>query len=412
MSGQERIPPSVTRAVERIAGRLAHHLHGGTAAAVSVEDDAAEVQKTVEDCSVSMVVGNPDLDPPALRARLADLQMKPEVLGCTRTEEPNVPLAVLRGRTPPALGPAPRTFRVVAVIMAYNEADFIGAVVSHLVKHGVEVYLIDNWSTDGTEEVVRQAAVRGLAGVERFPASGPSPTFDLGDLLRRVEALALELGADWVVSNDADEVRLPPWRGVTLRDALWHAHELGFSAVNYTTLNFALTEGAATGPLDPDVGFRYFDPHRAVELGQLNTWRQTNAMKVDLASTGRHSVAFPGRVVFPYNFLLKHYPIRSLEQGTRKVNQDRIPRFRTDERLLNWHNHYRRVGGPSELLADPGRLDEYTDDFDSEFLLERLTGVGFDVPPKVENAKLRLARYLRRAGLLDTARRLKWRLAP
>jgi len=33
---------------------------------------------------------------------------------------------------------------------AYNEADIISPVIGHLVENGVEVYLLDHGSTDGT----------------------------------------------------------------------------------------------------------------------------------------------------------------------------------------------------------------------------------------------------------------------
>ena len=39
-------------------------------------------------------------------------------------------------------------FRIVAIISAFNEGDIISQVIRHLVENGVNVYLIDNRSTD------------------------------------------------------------------------------------------------------------------------------------------------------------------------------------------------------------------------------------------------------------------------
>jgi hypothetical protein len=49
--------------------------------------------------------------------------------------------------------------------------------------------------------------------------------------------------------------------------------------------------------------------------------------------------------------------------------------------------------------------------FDEEFVLERLTGVGWEPEPGHASARLRMARVLRRLGLLDKALSLRWQLS-
>ena len=41
-------------------------------------------------------------------------------------------------------------FSVVAIVAAYNEADIIGHVVGALIDQGVNVYFLDDGSTDDT----------------------------------------------------------------------------------------------------------------------------------------------------------------------------------------------------------------------------------------------------------------------
>ena len=67
---------------------------------------------------------------------------------------------------------------------------------------------------------------------------------------------------------------------------------------------------------------------------------------------GGHDARFPGRRVFPYKFLLLHYPARSQEQGERKVFRDRQGCRNAEERLA------------------PGG------EFDRRYLVERLSGIG------------------------------------
>jgi hypothetical protein len=371
--------------------------------------DPDAVRQGVEGAPASLLVGAPAASPGDLVAALSGLALSPEFVGSTPDEDgARCPIAVLRGSAPPVVPPAPASFRAVAVIVAYNEADVIGATIDHLVQEGLEIYLVDNWSTDDTLDIARHAAGSRLVADERFPASGPTGMFDLSEHLARVESIAADFATDWVVLNDADEFRSSPWPAVPLRDALHHAQASGANAVNYTALNFALTADSLHGDRVEE-RIRWFAPERVGDLRRLNTWRQPPSGRVDLASTGSHSVSFADRKVFPFNFLMRHYPIRSIEQGVRKINQERLPRYPADERLQDWHGHYRPVRS-DDLVRSPAGLFRFDEQFDEHFVLERLTGFEEKVNPTT--LTIRAARALRRAGLLAGARKLKWRLTP
>ena len=66
-------------------------------------------------------------------------------------------------------------FRVVAIISAFNEADIISPVIGHLVENGVDVYLIDNHSTDDTAEQARPWLRKGLLGIQVGPSRQAAP---------------------------------------------------------------------------------------------------------------------------------------------------------------------------------------------------------------------------------------------
>src|SRR5262245_41210084 len=110
------------------------------------------------------------------------------------------------------------SFRVIAIITAFNEADIISPVLGHLVENGIEVYLIDNHSTDDTVAQARPWLGRGLLDIESFPPSCTVETsayevFDWTAILHRKEELAQTLCADWFIHHDADEIRESPWPG-------------------------------------------------------------------------------------------------------------------------------------------------------------------------------------------------------
>jgi hypothetical protein len=288
-----------------------------------------------------------------------------------------------RAATDHAAERPPADFRVVAIVPTYNEEDVIAQTLRDLVEQGLEVHLIDNWSTDATVERARPFLGRGLLEAERFPPDGPTRSYDLGALLGRVEVVAERLrSASWVVLHDADERRRSPWPGVGLREALWRVDRAGFSCVDHVTLNFWPTDGGfdPDGP-DLEVQLRHFEfSDHPGHFHQRRAWKQ-RGQRVALARTAGHDVEFPDRRVYPYKFLLKHYPIRSQAHGERKL-LDRRRRWNAEERARGWHRQYdglapeRFVRDPSTLLwFDPGTFHE-------EFLVERLSAAGvYREPP-------------------------------
>lgn len=409
----EALPDCIVRAAQ-IVGRRAKASTGqaspifiGFMTSDPVGQD--ELVLSISNAAVSLIVGSHGRRLDGLCEDLLSLGLIPEFTGVTADGGQELPLAVLRGTSPPIIEKAPDSFRPLAIVVAYNEEDVIASTLRHLVDHELDVYFVDNWSSDATLDLAKEVAGSRLVGWERFPSGGPSNTYDWALILNRVERIAIEHSPAWIVCNDADEVRIPPWPEVTLRDALFHVHNAGLNAVNYTTIDFCLTAGTEAPPQSLQEYFRWFRPVRMYDLGQLNTWYQSSDCTVDIASSGRHTVQFANRRPFPYNFLLKHYPIRSVEQGLRKINRDRLPRYRVDERLRDWHYHYSRAT-PQSLIQVPATLDEFTPDFNQRFLLQRLTGVGFEPAPPASGPKVRLTRLLRRFGLLDGIRRLKWKL--
>lgn len=73
--------------------------------------------------------------------------------------------------------------KVLAIIPTYNEADILPGVLRHLHSQGVDTYVIDNWSTDGTKNLAHEAGVEAavnfsqdlrLVRAESFRPPAPS----------------------------------------------------------------------------------------------------------------------------------------------------------------------------------------------------------------------------------------------
>ncbi len=269
----------------------------------------------------------------------------------------------------------PDDFRVVAVITAYNEEDVIGPVIEKLIGDGVGVYVIDNWSTDRTAEIARGFEGRGLTGFERFPETR-NDRYVWRALLRRVGEVTAGLQADWFIHHDADERRSGPWPGLGLRDSLWRVDRAGFSAVDHSVFTYHPIDDTFMPGGDFEGHFRYFELGRTDDLLlQIKAWK--NAGQVDLVRSGGHEALFPRRRVFPYKFLVKHYPIRSQAHGERKVFRDRAPRWDPLERARGWHAHYDGVVANQSFLHDPaGLIADQGAETRALYLPEALTGAG------------------------------------
>lgn len=227
--------------------------------------------------------------------------------------------------------------RAVALLATYDEERFVGGCIGHLLAQGLDVYLIDNESTDRTVEIAEGYLGRGLVGIESFPRS--SGTYPWRPLLERKAELAATLDADWFVHVDADEVRLPPRSERTLLHALATADRAGYNAVNFVEHTFVPTREHPDHD-HPDFveTMRWYYPFSLSFPDRLNAWRRQE-QPVDLAESGGHRVAFPGLRMYPEPFPMRHYLFLSIEHAIRKYVERA---YDPAELEAGWHR--RRAG--------------------------------------------------------------------
>ena len=254
-------------------------------------------------------------------------------------------------------------FRALAIMPAFNEADIIYHAIGALVAGGVDVYLIDHESTDGTAEAAAPWLGRGLIAIERFPEDAGYAERNRGemvwrDILRRVQEVSGEIEADWYLFVNADEFREAPWPATTLLDGLREVDETGYSAVNFELFNFRPIDDGYQPGTDPRAQLRHYEPPGRHDLLQVKAWKRQPQV-VDLVHHGGHDVLFEGKRVYPIPFLLRHYPIRSSAHGARKVLAERLPRFAAEERAGGWHVQYDHYADGSDYLHDPAELTEW-----------------------------------------------------
>jgi glycosyltransferase involved in cell wall biosynthesis len=250
---------------------------------------------------------------------------------------------------------------VVAIIAAYNEADIIDTVVGDLVRQDIQVYLLDDGSTDGTAEIVERYRGRGVIGIERLerPEVDGEGRFGLERIVCRKTQLAQELNADWFINHDADEFRESPWPGVSLRDGIAWVDRLGFNAIDFVCLNFWPDHDQFRNGKDVRDAFTRFALAAPYDRVQVRCWKKTDG-PLDLVTTAGHEARFPARRVFPVRFILRHYPIRGQAHGERKVFHER--QFLDAERERGWHVQYEAFREGQSFLHDGSALEPYEPD--------------------------------------------------
>ena len=246
--------------------------------------------------------------------------------------------------------------RAVAILATHNEERFVAGCIEHLSSQGVEVYLIDNSSSDSTIEIAEGYLGRGLVGIETFPRDG---VYSWRPLLRRKAELAETLDADWFLHIDADEIRPSPRADVTLADALAEVDRLGYNAVNFQEFTFVptLEEPDHDHPRFRETMRRYY-PFLPRPADQVKAWKRLEA-PVDVVSSGGHRAEFPGRRIYPESFPMRHYVFLSVEHAVQKYIERR---YDPDELADGWHQARAALRAGDVKLLSETELRPYVSD--------------------------------------------------
>lgn len=248
--------------------------------------------------------------------------------------------------------------KILAIIAAHNEGDVIYHVLRDLIENGVQVYLIDDGSTDNTVVEAERWIGRGLLQIEKI-APAASSTYVWRELLVKKERIAQKINPDWCLHADADEFREAPWTGVKLAEAFEMVDAAGFNAIDFSLLNFRPTSNDFAAGTDVRDSIGYYEPGAECDSIQIKAWKHCANVPVDLVTSGGHQAVFPNRSVFPIRFILRHYPLRSVEQMRKKLGQDRLNRFDSMEKAAGWHIQYDDLASENAGLWNPQNLKSY-----------------------------------------------------
>lgn len=234
-----------------------------------------------------------------------------------------------REASPPSADAKPA--KALALMTTHNEEDVIEQSIAALFDQGLDVFVVDDNSTDGAieklEAIARSTSRLTLDKTTRKDAKFYDRKILFSALLDQADRAAT-YGYEWMMYVDPDEIRCSPWPGITLSSAFAHAERLGYSAVDFTVADFRYAKGQhmTSAPYESQMP-RFEFGLRHGHFIQIKAWRHFSGLPVALYPSAGHDAHFASRRVFPLKFLLKHYPLRGPEHARKKIYQDRFPRY-------------------------------------------------------------------------------------
>lgn len=232
-------------------------------------------------------------------------------------------------------------FKVCALMAIYNEEDILRESLELLIADGIDVYIIDNGSTDSSLKIANDFYGKGVIGIEvvKHTEFGKE-VYNWTKILERKQKISFEMDYQWFLHVDADEVRCSPWSGMTLSQGIEFVDCLGFNLINFKLFNFKMTAKQvdmdnSRGVVDNMHHYANTEKYNAM---QVKAWKKN--IDIDLVSHGGHMVVVKNPEIFPVRFILKHYPLRSRSQAIKKINAERKNRFSLQDKSKGWHVQY------------------------------------------------------------------------
>lgn len=223
---------------------------------------------------------------------------------------------------------------VIAVTMVRDEADVISSTIAQLFAQGVDhVIAADNLSTDRTRTI--------LEGFNRVTVvDDDEPGYYQDRKMTALARRAHDMGADWVLPFDADEI----WYGLH-----------GNIAKSLAGCEADVVMAAGWDHIVTTPGDQPFSPWRRPEYQRLSkvTFRASPFAELNM---GNHDVRGCGPVRMAGVLEYRHFQYRSLAQMTRKLRTGKAAYEASD--IHPMHGTHWREGG---ALSDEALAAKWAD---------------------------------------------------
>jgi glycosyltransferase involved in cell wall biosynthesis len=186
------------------------------------------------------------------------------------------------------------------IAMVRDEADIVEHTVSQMLTQVDRVIVADNGSVDGTREILERLDVTVV--------DDPDPAYYQSRKMTTLAHLAAAQGAEWVVAFDADEFWYSPFGRIA--DIL-KAHEGAVATAAIFDHRATAVDPSGGDPLER-MGWRLTEPLPLHKIACRPILRAT-------ITQGNHSAHYETLAPLEGQIVIRHFPIRSIEQMIRKA---------------------------------------------------------------------------------------------
>jgi glycosyltransferase involved in cell wall biosynthesis len=212
--------------------------------------------------------------------------------------------------------------KLLGIIHAYNEEDCIENAIKCLLNSKHAVHVFDHGSTDNTAKIIKsfKDVTYHYLDRDKIPFSKRNSNKDLFAIISQfINKQAKQF--DWVTWLDADEILLPPKNFNALEDAIQAEHDRGMGVIRGTIHEYWITEEDDETIKDYLTRLKYYRVRRPSTAHGINRSWQIN-LTGNKIPRGKHRSKWK-KPISNWVYILKHYPIRSLEQGKKKILKER-----------------------------------------------------------------------------------------
>lgn len=110
---------------------------------------------------------------------------------------------------------------ILNIVLCYNSLDIIPYVIDYNKKEGIDIFVLDNYSTDGSWEYLQENKIPS----ERVDTDG---AFDLNILVRSKQKVICDLKPDWIINVGGDCFAVTP---KPLRRTIMDVEKLGLNVI-------------------------------------------------------------------------------------------------------------------------------------------------------------------------------------
>jgi hypothetical protein len=236
---------------------------------------------------------------------------------------------------------------ICAIIAARNEFQYLKVLLPLLAEQEIDVAIIDNESTDRSRELYSDFMGEPIIAVETLPYRG---FFSLSEQLAAKQELCKRINHDWIIHHDADEIMEHHKSGLTLRDAIHEADEVGYNVLNFDEFVFLPEPNSDYSNTDYYVEllrYYFFEPKK----NRLNrAWKRTSQFYM---ASGGHRLQGSILSIAPTNHVLRHYIVLSEGHAKEKyLNRS----FDSLDLAQGWHGNRRNFTEANMALPDRSDL--------------------------------------------------------